>query len=43
MPVAAIAGLSLGFLFGMGKLVIEAIHGSQPFAERLVPRVLRGL
>ncbi len=29
----AIAGLSLGFLFGMGKLVIEAIHGSHPFAN----------
>lgn len=29
----AIAGLSLGFVFGMGKLVIEAIHGSKPFAD----------
>lgn len=29
----ALTGLFLGFLLGMGKLVIEAVHGSSPFAE----------
>jgi SSS family solute:Na+ symporter len=29
----ALAGLVIGFALGMGKLLIEAIHGSSPFAD----------